>query len=67
MSRFVDIQISRVALISGRGLFSFPIKSSRSIFEAEFFASLYGIYSHLPYSNKVCLIGNNIGVLYCLR
>ena len=37
------------------------------IFEAEFLASLHGIYSHLPYSNKVCLIGDNTGVLYCLQ
>ena len=36
-------------------------------FEAKLFASLYGIDSHLPYSNKVCLIGDNTSVLYCLR
>ena len=61
---FVDATTSRVAGISGHGMFSFPLRSSRPIFEAEF---LYGIYSHLPYSNKVFLIGDNTGVLYCLR
>ena len=64
---FVDATISRVAGISGHGMFSFPLKSLHPIFEAEFLASLYGIYFHLLYSNKVCLIGDNTGVLYCLR
>ena len=45
---FVDATTSRVAGISGHGMFSFPLRSSRPIFEAEFLASLYGIYSHLP-------------------
>ena len=48
-------------------MFSFPLRSSRPIFEKEFLAFLYGIYSHLPYSNKVCLVGDNTSVLYCLR
>ena len=56
MPCFVDATNSRVAGISGNGMFSFLLRSSRPIFEAEFLASLYGIYSHLPYSNKVCLI-----------
>ena len=64
---FVYATNSRVAGISGHGMFSFPLRSSRPIFEAEFLASLHGTYSHLPYSNKVCLIGDNTGVLYCLR
>ena len=64
---FVDATTSRVAGISGHGMFSFPLKTSYPIFEVEFFASLYDIYSHLAYSNKVCLIGDNTGVLYCLR
>ena len=64
---FVDATTSRVAGISGHRMFSFPLRSSRPIFEAEFLASLYGIYSHLLYSNKVGLIGDNTGVLYCLQ
>ena len=67
MPCFVDATISRVAGISGHGMFSFPLRSSRPIFEAECLASFFGIYFHLPYSNKVCLIGDNTGVLYCLR
>ena len=67
MPCFVDATNSRVAGISSHGMFSFPLRSSRPIFEAEFLAFLYCIYSHLPYSNKVCLIGDNTGVLYCLR
>ena len=35
MPGFVDAESSGVARISGRGMFSFPIRSSRSIFEAE--------------------------------
>ena len=64
---FVDATSSRMAGISGHGMFSLPVRSSRPIFEAGFLASLLGIYSHLPYSNKVCLIGGNTGVLYCLQ
>ena len=64
---FVDATQSRVAGISGHGMFSLPLRSSRPIFEAEFLASLYGIYSHLPFSNNVCLIGDNTGVLYSLQ
>ena len=64
---FVDATNSRVAGISGHGMFSFPLRSPRPIFEAEFLASLYGIYSHLPFSNNVRLIGDNTGVLYSLQ
>ena len=60
---FVDATNSRVAGISGHGMFPFPFRSSRPIFEADFLASLYGIYSHLPFSNKFCQIGDNTGVL----
>ena len=67
MTCFVDATNSRVAGISGHGMFSLPLRSSRPIFEAEFLASLYGIYSHLPFSNNVCLIGDNTGVLYSLQ
>ena len=56
-----------VAGISGHGMFSLPLRSSGPIFEAEFLASLYGIYSHLPFSNNVYLIGDNTGVLYSLQ
>ena len=64
---FADATNSRVAGISGHGMFSFPLRSSLPIFEAEFLASLYGIYSHLPFSNNVCLIGDNTGVLYSVQ
>ena len=64
---FVDATNSRVAGISGHGMFSFPLRSLRPIFEAEFMASLYGIYSHLPFSNNVRLIGDNTGVLYSVQ
>ena len=67
MTCFVDATNSRVPGISGHGMFSFPLRSSHPIFEAEFLASLYAIYYHLPFSNKVCLIGGNTGVLYCLQ
>ena len=33
----------------------------------NFWHLFYGIHSHLLYSNKVCLIGNNTGLLYCFR
>ena len=64
---FVDATISRVAGISGHRMFPLPLRSLRPIFEAEFLASLYEIYSHLPFSNNVCLIGDNTGVLYSLQ
>ena len=64
---FVDATNFRVAGISGPGMFSFPLRSSRPILEAEFLASLYGIYSHLPFSNNVRLIGDNTGVLYSVQ
>ena len=67
MTCFVDATNSRVAGISGHGMFSLPLRSSCPIFEAEFLASLYGTYSHLPFSNNIYLIGDNTGVLYSLQ
>ena len=67
MPCFVDATNSRVAGISGHRMFSLPLRSSRPIFEAEFLASLYGIYSYLPFSKNVCFIGDNTGVLYFLQ
>ena len=67
MTCFVDATNSRVAGISGHGMFSLPLGSSRPIFEAEFLVSLYGSFSHLPFSNNVCFIGDNTGVLYSLQ
>ena len=64
---FVDATNSRVAGISGHGMFSLPLRSLRPIFEAEFLASLYRIYSQLPFFNNVCLIGDDAGVLYSLQ
>ena len=64
---FVDATSSRVAGISGHGMLSLPLRSSCPFSEAEFLVSLLGIYSHLPYSNKVCFIGGNADVLYCLQ
>ena len=67
MPCFVDVTNSRVAGISGHGMFPLLFRSSHPIFEPEFLASLLDIYSHLQYTNKVCLIGDNTGVLYCLQ
>ena len=64
---FVDATISRVAGISGQGGFAFSLPAPRPIFEAEFFASFYGIVMYRPISNNIHLIGDNSGVLFCLK
>ena len=64
---FVDATPSRVAGIAGLGGFAFSLPAPRPIFEVEFLASFYGIDTYRPISNNVHLIGNNLGVLFCLR
>ena len=56
-----------VAGISGKGCFSRPLPSSTPIFEAELCAALAGIFYHLPFSNFIWLVGDNLGVLFVLR
>ena len=46
------------------GLHSLP--APRPIFEAEFLASFHGIGMYQPISNNIHLIGDNLGVLFCL-
>ena len=64
---FVDATPSRVAGISGHGGFAFSLPAPRPIFEAEFLASFYGIGKYRPISNNIHLIGDNLGVLFCLK
>ena len=64
---FVDATPSRVAGISGHGGFAFSLPALRPIFEAEFLASFYGIGKYRPISNNIHLIGDNLGVLFCLK
>ena len=64
---FVDATPSRVAGISGQGGFAFSLPAPRPIFEAEFLASFYGIGKYRPISNSIHLIGDNLGVLFCLK
>ena len=64
---FVDATPSRVAGISGQGGFAFSLHAPRPIFEAEFLASFYGIGMYRPISNNIHLIGDNLGVLFCLK
>ena len=64
---FVDATPSRVAGISGHGGFAFSLPAPRPIFEAEFLASFYGIGKYRPISNNIHLIGDNLGVLFCLN
>ena len=64
---FVDATPLRVAGISGKGCFSRPLPSSTPIFEAELCAALAGIFYHLPFSNFIQLVGDNLGVLFVLR
>ena len=49
------------------GCFSRSPPSSTPIFEAELCAALAGIYYHLPYSNFIRLVGDNLGVLFVLN
>ena len=55
------------ARISGQGGFAFSLHAPRPIFEAEFLASFYGIGMYRPISNNIHLIGDNLGVLFCLK
>lgn len=64
---FVDATPSRVAGISGQGGFAFSLPAPRPIFEAEFLASLHGIGTYRPFTNNIHLIGDNLGVLFCLK
>ena len=43
------------------------LPAPRPIFEAEFLASFYGIGKYRPISNNIHLIGDNLGVLFCLK
>ena len=43
------------------------LPSPTPIFEAEFCAALAGIFYHLPFSNFIRLVGDNLGVLFVLR
>ena len=64
---FVDAIPLRVAGISGKGCFSRSLPSRTPIFEAELCAASAGIYYHLPYSNFIRLVGNNLSVLFILN
>ena len=47
--------------------FAFSLPAPRPIFEAEFLASFYSIGMYRPISNSIHLIGDNLGVLFCLK
>ena len=64
---FVDAMPSRVAGITGQGLFAFSLPALRPIFEAEFLASFHGIGTYRPISNNIHLIGDNLGVVFCIK
>ena len=64
---FVDATPSSVAGILGQGGFAFSLPAQRPIFEAEFLVSFYGIGTYRPISNDIHLIGDNLGVLFCLK
>ena len=64
---FVDATPCWVAGIAGQGGFAFSLPAPHPIFEAEFLASFYGIGMYRPISNNIHLIGNNLGVLFCLK
>ena len=64
---FVDATPSRVAGITDQGRFAFSLPAPRPIFEAEFLASFYGIGTYRPISNNIHLIGDNLGVLFCIK
>ena len=64
---FVDATPLRVAGISGKGCFYRPLPSPTPIFEAELCAASAGIFYHLPFSNFIRLVGDNLGVLFVLR
>ena len=64
---FVDATPSGMAGIGGQGGFAFSLPAPRSIFEAKFLASFYGIVMYRPISNNFHLIEDNLGVLFCLK
>lgn len=64
---FVDATPDRVAGISCQGGFSTPLFYGTPIFEAELLAAYLGIVCHLPFSNNLCLVGDNSGVLFVLK
>ena len=64
---FVDATPLRVAGILGKGCFSRSLSSLIPIFEYEMCAALAGIFYHLPYSNFIRLVGNNLAVLFVLQ
>ena len=64
---FVDATPSRVAGISGQEEFAFSLPAPLPICEAEFLASFRGIGMYRPISNNIHLIGDNLGVLFCLK
>ena len=64
---FVDATLSGVAGISGQGGFAFSLPTPHPIFVAEFLASFYAIGMYRPISNNIHLIGDNSGVLFCLK
>ena len=62
---FVNATPSRVAGISGQRGFALSLPAPHPIFEAEFLAFLYGIGMYRPIYNNI--IGDNLGVLFCLK
>ena len=64
---FVNATPLRVAGISSKGCFSRPLPSPTPIFEAELCAALAGIFYHLPFSNFIRSVGDNLGVLFVLK
>ena len=64
---FVDATPLRVAGISGKGCFSRPLPSPSPVFKVELCVALTGIFYHLPFSNFIWLVGDNLGVLFVLR
>ena len=64
---FVNATPLRVAGILCKGCFSRPLPSSTPIFEAEVCAALAGIFYHLPFSNFIRLVRDNVGVLFVLK
>ena len=60
---FVDATPLRVAGISSKRCFTRSLPSPTPSFEAELCAALTGIYYHLPYSNFIWLVGNNLCII----
>ena len=65
---FVNATPLRVAGISGKRCFSrSTLPSPTLIFEADSCAALAGIYYHLPYTNFIQLVSDNLGILFVLN